>query len=30
LVFSFPEFNDGLEVASGVSWQWNWYLAQLR
>ena len=30
LVFSFPEFNDGLEVAAGVSWQWNWYLAQLR
>ncbi len=30
LVFSFPEFNDGLGVASGVSWQWNWYLAQLR
>jgi hypothetical protein len=30
LVFTFPEFNDGLEVASGVSWQWNWYLAQLR
>lgn len=30
LVFSFPEFNDGLEVASGVSWQWNWYLSQLR
>lgn len=30
LVYSFPEFKDGLEVASGVSWQWNWYLAQLR
>lgn len=30
LVFTFPEFKDGLEVAPGVSWQWNWYLAQLR
>lgn len=30
LVFTFPEFKDGLEVAPGASWQWNWYLAQLR
>ena len=30
LVFTFPEFKDGLEIASNVSWQWNWYLAQLR
>lgn len=30
LVFSFPEFGDNLEVAPGVTWQWNWYLAQLR
>jgi hypothetical protein len=30
LVFSFPEFKDGLEIAPGASWQWNWYLAQLR
>lgn len=30
LVFTFPEFKDGLEVSPGVSWQWNWYLAQLR
>jgi hypothetical protein len=30
LVFTFPEFKDGLEIAPGVSWQWNWYLAQLR
>ena len=30
LVFTFPEFNDGLEIAPGASWQWNWYLAQLR
>ena len=30
LVFTFPEFKDGLEIAPGVTWQWNWYLAQLR
>ena len=30
LVYSFPEFKDGLQPASGASWQWNWYLAQLR
>jgi hypothetical protein len=30
LVFTFPEFKDGLEIAPGASWQWNWYLAQLR
>jgi hypothetical protein len=30
LVFSFPEFKDGLEIAPGATWQWNWYLAQLR
>jgi len=30
LVYSFPEFKDGLEPASGATWQWNWYLAQLR
>lgn len=30
LVFAFPEFRDGLEIAPGASWQWNWYLAQLR
>jgi hypothetical protein len=30
LVFSFPEFGDNLEVAPNVTWQWNWYLAQLR
>lgn len=29
LVFTFPEFTEGLE-AGGDSWQWNWYLAQLR
>lgn len=30
LVFTFPEFKDGLEIPPGVTWQWNWYLAQLR
>jgi hypothetical protein len=30
LVYSFPEFKDGLVPPAGVSWQWNWYLAQLR
>jgi hypothetical protein len=30
LVFTFPEFKDSLQVAPGASWQWNWYLAQLR
>jgi hypothetical protein len=30
LVFTFPEFKDGLTIDGGASWQWNWYLAQLR
>jgi hypothetical protein len=30
LVFTFPEFKDTLAVEDGVTWQWNWYLAQLR
>lgn len=30
LVFTFPEFQDNLEIAPGATWQWNWYLAQLR
>lgn len=30
LVFTFPEFKDSLEIDSGATWQWNWYLAQLR
>ena len=29
LVYTFPEFTDGLEP-DGSTWQWNWYLAQLR
>jgi hypothetical protein len=29
LVYTFPEFTEGLEP-DGSSWQWNWYLAQLR
>jgi hypothetical protein len=29
LVYTFPEFTQGLEP-DGSSWQWNWYLAQLR
>lgn len=30
LVFTFPEFKGQLEIAPGATWQWNWYLAQLR
>lgn len=30
LVYSFPEFKESLKIAPNVSWQWNWYLAQLR
>ena len=30
LVFSFPEFRDSLIPPAGVTWEWNWYLAQLR
>jgi hypothetical protein len=30
LVYTFPEFQDSLKVEANVSWQWNWYLAQLR
>jgi hypothetical protein len=30
LVFTFPEFKESLSVASGATWQWNWYLSQLR
>jgi hypothetical protein len=30
LVYSFPEFKDSLATSSRDTWQWNWYLAQLR
>jgi hypothetical protein len=30
LVFTFPEFVDDFDFSPDVSWQWNWYLAQLR
>ena len=30
LVYTFPEFKEGLTIASNATWQWNWYLAQLR
>lgn len=30
LVYTFPEFKESLKIAPNVSWQWNWYLAQLR
>jgi hypothetical protein len=30
LVFTFPEFKENLAVARGATWQWNWYLSQLR
>ena len=30
LVYSFPEFKDSLITSSRETWQWNWYLAQLR
>jgi hypothetical protein len=30
LVYTFPEFKEGLPVPTNVTWQWNWYLAQLR
>ncbi len=30
LVFTFPEFKESLAVARGATWQWNWYLSQLR
>ena len=30
LVYTFPEFQDSLKIEANVSWQWNWYLAQLR
>jgi hypothetical protein len=30
LVYSFPEFKESLNTSSRDTWQWNWYLAQLR
>jgi hypothetical protein len=30
LVYTFPEFKDTLETSPRETWQWNWYLAQLR
>lgn len=30
LVYSFPEFKDSLLTFPRDTWQWNWYLAQLR
>jgi len=30
LVYTFPEFKEGLKIATSATWQWNWYLAQLR
>jgi hypothetical protein len=30
LVYTFPEFKDGLEIPANGSWQWNWYIAPLR
>jgi hypothetical protein len=30
LVYSFPEFKETLKTTSRETWQWNWYLAQLR
>jgi len=30
LVYTFPEFKDSLETSPRETWQWNWYLAQLR
>ena len=30
LVYTFPEFKESLKIAPNTTWQWNWYLAQLR
>jgi hypothetical protein len=30
LVYTFPEFKESLEIPENGSWQWNWYIAQLR
>jgi hypothetical protein len=30
LVYTFPEFQESMEFNPNATWQWNWYLAQLR
>jgi len=30
LVYTFPEFKESLVTSPRETWQWNWYLAQLR
>ena len=30
LVYTFPEFKESLKISPNATWQWNWYLAQLR
>jgi len=30
LVYTFPEFQESMEFDSSATWQWNWYLSQLR
>jgi hypothetical protein len=30
LVYTFPEFKDSLEIPEDGTWQWNWYISQLR
>jgi hypothetical protein len=30
LVYTFPEFQESMKFDSSATWQWNWYLAQLR
>ncbi|MEI6649726.1 MAG: hypothetical protein WCO08_08835 [Actinomycetes bacterium] len=30
VVYSFPEFKEGLTVSANASWQWNWFLTVAR
>jgi hypothetical protein len=30
LVYTFPEFKESLDIPENATWQWNWYIAQLR
>jgi hypothetical protein len=30
LVYRFPELKESLEIPKNATWQWNWYIAQLR